>query len=42
MVSFDPCFVRTGNVVEKDDVLGGGDCRLAVDLQDNFGQNCFW
>ena len=35
-----PCFVGTGIVVSKEDVLVGGEWTLAADL-DVFGQNSF-
>ena len=41
ILSYGPCFVGTGIVVEKEDILGGGDWMLAADLLDDFGQNCF-
>lgn len=39
--SYGPCFVGTGIVVEKENVLGGGDWTLAVDLLDDCGQRSF-
>ena len=36
-----PCFVGTGIVMEKENVLGGGDWVLAAELPDDFRQNCF-
>lgn len=40
--SYGPCFVLTGILVEIKDVLRGADWMLAADLQDDFGQNCFF
>ena len=36
ILSYGPCFVGTGIVVEKED--GGGDWTLAADLLNDFGQ----
>ena len=40
--SYGPCFVLTGILMEIKDVLRGADWMLAADLQDDFGQNCFF
>ena len=36
------CVMGLGIVLEDEDVLGGGDWKLATDLLINFGQNYFW